>query len=429
MFLIILLLIDLIFVLSSFLFAAMGRVSEKHYFLGTGNPLFTLRIRDIKFSVAWWFPMAINFKNFGGLPVTQVQAIVDGTKQRARQAWEFNEKSILRRLLVTIAPSLVLVTIGIVYSIGIVYTTVESFLSKDSVNVHGIYPSQLGRELGFKRGDKVVAFNGNDFESFDQIMLKCGLEGCKLTVLRQGTNHEIKVPGTNEELMMSEYSNFITPDVSFSVRFVRPDSPASIVGIEPGDKVVSINGNAVRNFEEMRELLDSDDDGKVEIIVERKSHAATEELTKHVNLNDDGSLGISPEMDYKLTSKRLTLFAAIQKGTLYAFSQVNSVIRIMTGKVAWESTTGPIRITPVDQTQYYWLRIAGPLVVFFALLSFVPIPGTIFWSLCALLFEAIRGKTPSHQSVANAQKYGLYFIMILAALVIFSDVLRLVQSI
>jgi regulator of sigma E protease len=428
MFLIILLLIDLIFVLSSFLFAAMGRVSEKHYLLGTGSPLFTLRVRDIKFSVAWWFPMAINFKNFGGLPITQVQAIVDGTKQRARQAWEFNERSILRRLLVIIAPSLVLITIGIVYSIGIVYTTEESFLSKDSVNVHGIYPSQLGRELGFKRGDKVVAFNGNDFESFDQMMLECSLGDCELTILRQGTNHEIKVRGTLEELMVGESGNFITPDASFSVWLVRPDSPASIAGIEPGDRIVSVNGNAVRNFVEMSELLDSDDDGKVEIIVERKSHAATEELTKHVELNDDRSLGISPEMDYKLTSKRLTLLAAIQKGTSYAFSQVNSTIRIMRGKVAWQSTTGPIRITPVDQTQY-WLRIAGPLVVFFALLSFVPIPGTIFWSLCALLFEAIRGKTPSHQSVANAQKYGLYFIMILAALVIFSDVLSLVQSI
>jgi regulator of sigma E protease len=209
------------------MFAAIGRVSEKHYFLGTGNSLFTVQIRDVKFSVAWWFPMAINFRNFGGLPITRVQAIIDGTKQRARQTWEFGERSILRRFLVTIAPSSLLMFIGIVYSIGVIYATKESYISKDYLNSIGIYPSPLGRELGFKRGDKIIAVNGHDFESFEQIIEESGSPGAYLTVQRDNKNLDIQLKGTKQELITGEFGNFISPDVPFTVRFVHAKSPAA----------------------------------------------------------------------------------------------------------------------------------------------------------------------------------------------------------
>jgi regulator of sigma E protease len=225
--------------------------------------------------------------------------------------------------------------------------------------------------------------------------------------------------------MVGEFGNFITPDVSFSIEFVKSDSPAGIAGIERGDRIVSIDGNVVRNFVEMKELLKNDDDGTVEIVIERKSESENEQLTKRIVLNDDRLLGILPMIDYPVTISRPTITEAINRGLPYAYSQIRSTIRILSNKPQRDRLDGPTRVLAA----YRELSIAGPFIVFFAVLSFVPIPGTIFWSLCALLFEAIRGKTPSHQSVANAQKYGLYFIMILAALIIFSDVLRLVQSI
>ena len=85
------------------------------------------------------------------------------------EEWEFRAKPAWQRLIVMLGGIIVNVITGIIVFIAITFVNGEEYLPKDALNKHGIVALELGQEIGFKTGDKILKVNGEDYEKFSDL--------------------------------------------------------------------------------------------------------------------------------------------------------------------------------------------------------------------------------------------------------------------
>src|SRR5688500_1257779 len=84
------------------------------------------------------------------------------------QPYEFRAKPAWQRLIVMMGGIIVNVITGIVIFILLTHQYGEPYLPANEVK-YGVVPNELGQQMGFRTGDKIVKINGQPFENFDDI--------------------------------------------------------------------------------------------------------------------------------------------------------------------------------------------------------------------------------------------------------------------
>lgn len=129
-------------------------------------------------------------------------------------------------------------------------------------------------EAGLREGDVIVKVNGERFYStWNDIVRKIifTIGQVKLDVVRDGKEMLIKyVPRENPKVMPNEKIPypFFTPKIPV-ILYPMPDSPAAAAGIKPGDLVVSVNGEKVRDVRELQYLIEESGGAPLRLVVKR----------------------------------------------------------------------------------------------------------------------------------------------------------------
>ncbi|MGE0728062.1 MAG: RIP metalloprotease [Acidimicrobiia bacterium] len=117
---------------------------------------------------------------------------------------------------------------------------------------------------------------------------------------------------------------------NWQVDEVSAGSAAEAVGLLPGDRLVSIDGESVRSWDDMADVVQPRRGETVPVVLERDGR--TTELTVTIGTNPDdpsrGQLGVSPDFPYE----RVNALAAVPE-TGREF-----------GSLIWASTTGLVRM-------------------------------------------------------------------------------------
>ena len=80
------------------------------------------------------------------------------------EEWEFRSKPAWQRMIVMLGGIIFNVITGLIIFTVMTYSNGDTFLSKDEINKNGILALELGKEVGFQTGDKILKINGNDWE-------------------------------------------------------------------------------------------------------------------------------------------------------------------------------------------------------------------------------------------------------------------------
>jgi regulator of sigma E protease len=349
------------------------------------------------------------------------------------EPWEFRAKPAWQRLIVMMGGIIVNVITGIVIFIALTYHYGESYLPASEVK-YGVQPNEIGQDIGFRTGDKIVAVNGQPLEKFDDVYSMDMLLGrdSYYTVERNGDRLNIPIPADFMDRMADnkERMFFVQPRVPFTVGEVVPGSAAAAAGLKAGDFIKSINGESVAFFNEFQATMQKYAGKPIAIEVERGG----KEVELKGTANEDGTLGFYHKPMLEYATRDYSLGESIPMGANQAFGVITANLKgfgkIFRGEVsASKSLSGPIGIAQIFGDTFNWYKfwsITGMLSMVLAFMNFLPIPALDGGHVVFLTYEMISGRKPSDNFLENAQKVGMVLLLGLMAFAIFNDVFKII---
>lgn len=405
--------------------------------------MFGMRVE--KFSIGFP-PKIIGFKwgeteySIGAIPLggfVKISGMVDesmDTEQLSSepQPWEFRSKPAWQRLIVMLGGIIVNVITGIIIFVVLVYQRGETYYSRDQVIQNGIVALEIGKQIGFQDGDKILDINGLPYESINELSGGEALlsSGGFYTVDRGGEIIKIEIPrgfinSFNSEQAMSSFINIRVP---FDVKEVSPNSTAEKIGLKAGDKIVGVNGSQIAYFNDLQSSLADLKGKEATLLIERNG----ETLEKSAQISEEGTIGIAVNPLLEPVVKKYGIAESITKGTQRAFGVVivnaKALGKMFTGEVSAKNVSGPIGMAKIYGNNWDWVKfwsITGLISMILAFMNLLPIPALDGGHVMFLLYEMVSGQAPSDKFLENAQKVGMVLLLALMVFAIGNDILKL----
>lgn len=348
------------------------------------------------------------------------------------QPWEFRSKPAWQRLIVMLGGIIVNVITGIIIFVVLVHQRGETYYSRDQVIQNGIVALEIGQQIGFQDGDKILDINGLPYESINELSGGEALlsSGGFYTVDRGGEILKIEIPrgfinSFNSEEAMSSFINIRVP---FEVKEVSPESTAEKIGLQSGDKIVGVNESRIAYFNDLQNSLAELKGKEATIIVERNGTT----IEKVAQISDEGTIGFSVNPLLDPVVKKYGLAESITKGTQRAFGVVivnaKALGKMFTGEVSAKNVSGPIGMAKIYGNSWDWVKfwsITGLISMILAFMNLLPIPALDGGHVMFLLYEMVSGQAPSDKFLENAQKVGMVLLLALMVFAIGNDILKL----
>ena len=389
--------------------------------------LFKKKVGETEYGIGW-FPLGGYVQIHGMIDETQDASALAGPPQPD----EFRGKPAWQRLLVMLGGIIMNVLTGIVIFTALTYHYGEPFLPASEARF-GVVPNGLGRQIGFRTGDKIVKINGRPFQEFDEVHGQDVILGSEsyYTVDRNGELLDLKLPNNFlDKLSKQGDSMFVEPRLPFSVQETVAGQAAAKAGLLAGDKVVSVGTDSVRFYDELVAALGRHKESTVPVRVRR----GAQELTLQMAVNKAGKVGFKPAWGLHYSIRRFGLLPAVPEGAKQAFgiigAQVKAFGKIGRGEIsASESLGGPVEIAQQYGGKWDWLRfwtLTGGLSMVLAFMNLLPIPALDGGHVIFLLYEMILRRKPSDKFLEGAQRVGTVLILALMFYVIvFKQVMKL----
>ncbi|MEL1134011.1 RIP metalloprotease RseP [Desulfitobacterium sp. THU1] len=206
--------------------------------------------------------------------------------------------------------------------------------------------------------------------------------------------------------------------------------PAQAAGIQPGDKVVSVNGVETTTWTDLTQAIHKMPEKDITLVIEHEGQQRALTIKTELDAaSGHGLVGIGPEVTYQKTS--------LPEAAQYGFKQTVSFTRLVLVTLAQMVTGetkaelgGPVAIVQaIDQSaESGWenyLGFIGILSIQLGLLNLFPIPALDGSHLVFLLIEGLRGKPMNPERQNFIHFLGFIFLMALMLAVTYQDILKL----
>lgn len=413
-----------------FLFAKMfGMRVDKFYLFF--NPWFSLvkfKIGETEFGIGW--------VPFGGY--CKIAGMIDesmDTKALSKPAepWEFRAKPAWQRLLVMLGGVMMNIVLAIFVYIGMSSHYGDDYVANKDI-VYGWQFNELGQEIGFRNGDRIVSVNGEIYDDIDDIIKKIVLSNGKtVEVLRDGETVSIDIPEEYTGQILHSQRDFMIPRAPFVIDSLTPDGGAKAAGILPGDSLIAMNGTPMCFFDEYHKVLQDKKSQQIELTIVRDSAGIDIMKTLPVNVSDQGLIGATIRIDtLPVTHISYNLLQAIPAGFKRTGSEiadyVDQIKLIFTPKTeAYKNLGGPIMIGSIFPNTWDWFKfwsLTAFLSVVLAVMNILPIPALDGGHVLFLLYEVITRRKPSDKFMEFAQILGMLLIFGLMIYVTGNDIYR-----
>jgi regulator of sigma E protease len=405
--------------------------------------MFGMRVE--KFSIGFP-PKIVGFQwgeteySIGAIPLggfVKISGMVDESMDKEQmkaepQPWEFRSKPAWQRLIVMLGGIIVNVITGVLIFVLLVHQRGETYFSRDQVIEHGIVAYDIGEQIGFQDGDRVLDISGQPYESLTELSNGDALLSSEgyYTVDRDGEKVKIPIPRgfinsfSNEESM----GNFINIRYPFEIVNIAKDGAASAIDLQPGDKIVAVNDSPVTYFNELQKSLDKVKGSEATLTIQRDGQTFEE----NVQVSSEGTIGIEVTPLIEPVVKKYSFAQSISKGTERAFGVVivnaRALGKMFTGEVSAKNVSGPIGMAKIYGNQWDWVKfwtITGLISMILAFMNLLPIPALDGGHVMFLLYEMVSGRSPSDNFLENAQKVGMVILLALMVFAIGNDILKL----
>ena len=225
------------------------------------------------------------------------------------------------------------------------------------------------------------------------------------------------------------------------IGMVSVNSPASVAGLQKNDRILSINGEKITQWNELSDSIMSST-GNLTLHIQRANTQQfiilSPRISESTNMFKEKihkrMVGIAPSGETHVLD--LSLFQGLvyaTKETINASSMIfQSVQKLITGVVPAKELGGVVSIVQItaDATQYGWMSLfffAALISVNLGVLNLLPIPALDGGHIVFNLYEMIRKKAPSEAVITQLTIGGWVLLLGLMTLGLYNDITRLMQ--
>ncbi|MFN3947010.1 MAG: RIP metalloprotease RseP [Aquificaceae bacterium] len=296
-----------------------------------------------------------------------------------------------------------------------------------------VIEGSLSQKLGIKEGDLILSINSKKVENWkeldDAVRKRLLSRKWEVEVLRDGKILTLKI-----EESLSKVNGFgAEPWLPAVVGYVAKDSPASQVGISPGDKILKINGIEVKGWYQLVSEIRKSKGNALTLSIEREGKIEEKTLIPKIDQRTGlPLLGIGPYVE-RIEEKR-TLSQAFSEGVEKTYDltvlSLKALWQLITGGISIRTLGGPIAIAQLagESAQQGILPFVGMMAfisVQLAIFNLIPLPVLDGGLILLFLIESIRRKPLSPKFKEAWIKAGYAIIIALASFVIINDLLRI----
>ena len=223
-------------------------------------------------------------------------------------------------------------------------------------------------------------------------------------------------------------------------------SPAETVGLQRGDKVISLQEQPVNTWDDIITRVKSfkESQKSLEFVIlregQRKTFSIHPRMTTQMNhkLQDEkrftvgiisaGNTSVGPPEVIKATSNPVTaLSEGVERSIYWTNFVVVSLVRLIKNEISSRNISSVIMIGKVAGQSFQmglstFLRVMAIISINLFLVNLLPIPILDGGYLMFFIIEAIRGAPISIRKMEIAQQIGLIIMMTLMAYALFNDI-------
>src|SRR6266851_2660950 len=309
--------------------------------------------------------------------------------------------------------------------------------------VRHIAPGGAAELAGLQPGDRIVSFDGNTNPKWktvaDDALLSPG-QPLPLEVERNGQRLKLTIKPTphTEEGETVGFLDFL-PDygtVPIVVRAVEPNTPAAEAGLQPGDRIVAVNGEPVKSAEQVTQLIREHKGQPITLGVLRNGKPV--DITATARRLSDGKerLGFQPdeEIPFQRVGPIGALTEAVDINWEYIRVTGKALGQLFAGKRSVRNTlSGPIgiyRVASASAVRLGWAGVfatLGFLSLNLGVFNLLPIPVLDGGAIFLLLIEGALAPVGLSLSLAvreRIQQVGFVLVILLMVFVLTNDALK-----
>jgi len=364
----------------------------------------------------------------------------------------FNNKSVYQRIAIVAAGPLV----NLIFA---VFAYACLFLSGVNVVVPvigQIVPGSPAAQASLPVEQEVLAVDGHQVQSWNEVNLRLasrvGESGdIEITVGEpaRGLARTYTLPINQWDVDLERESPLMAvgiepwrPDVPPVIGQVLPEGAAAAAGLQPGDRILSVNGRPVDEWMALVAMIQAAPEQTLEIWIERAGREQRLQLTPARRELPDGAVqgyvGAGPEpfelpaeMQRSLSYGPVgALMAGVEKTGQMIGLTLESIGKMIAGVISVKNLSGPITIAKVAGTSAAsglesFVSFLAYLSVSLGVLNLLPIPMLDGGHLLYYAVELVRGRPVSEQVQMLGLRIGMALLFSLMALAIVNDLARL----
>lgn len=308
-------------------------------------------------------------------------------------------------------------------------------------------------QAGIAAGDRVVAVDGAEVRSWNELRLKL-LDGVierrpvRLGVRRDTGAAEVTLdtsslaPGSVEK----DFLRLLGLDLAAGrivVASVLPDGAAARDGLKSGDEIVGSDGRPLARAGELIEMIRENAGKPLTLDVQRGDTRLIVRVTPDARVSDRpedngrtiGRIGAGLNNRIAMEMVRYGAFESLTRGVHQTWDMslfsLRMLGKMLTGDLSWRNLSGPVAIADYAGQSarigwYAYVSFLALISISLGVLNLLPIPVLDGGHLVYYGLEALKGKPLSERFIQLTQKAGLAVIGALMVVALFNDITRLI---
>lgn len=325
--------------------------------------------------------------------------------------------------------------------------------------------TSLAAKAGLKNLDIVTSVNGQAVNSFRELEQSLAMVATQdsldlkvrsYTQEKKSDERSVVISGIQSHLMTQVKDQSLLSALGIErpdlyLLKVKEDSPAFKAGLKDGDKILSLNGQAVSQWNEVLETVKNykAESGKIHFAINREGTVIeldiSPEMTGVMNRRQQEeqrfTVGIipailetaGPPVLFRVTNPWGALKFGVDKTIEWTKAIAVSFVRIVTAQVSHKNIGGVITIGRVASQSFEigisaFFRMMAIISINLFLINLLPVPILDGGHLVFFSIEALRGAPLSMRKMEIAQQVGLILLISLMVLSLFNDITSIVSS-
>ncbi|MDX1909841.1 MAG: RIP metalloprotease RseP [Saprospiraceae bacterium] len=407
---------------------------EKFYLFFDAPPFNSLISRkrgETEYGIGW-LPLGGYVKISG-----MIDESMDKTQmQGPPQPWEFRAKAAWQRLIIMIGGVTVNFLLGFFLFAMVLWGWGREYIPTSELRQNGMAFDSLLLKNGFQQGDLIIKVGDQPFDRVDPNDFRKAvmLNGARqVTVMRGGEEQNIAISDEFAGKLPKILKNdLLAPRVYFVVDSALAGKPAANAGFVKGDRVISVNGQAMQFYDEFRPLAEKFKNQNVPFGVVT---AKGDTVTKNVSISEHGTIGVSTSMEgvFKKETRSYSLAqafpAGVEMGWNFLSDQIRAFGQMFKGKLSVKDNLGSVisigkLFDPAWDWRVFW-SVTASLSIILAFMNLLPIPALDGGYVMFLIWEVITGKKVSDVFMERAITVGFFLLIGLMVLALGLDIWRL----